>query len=237
MALVTGLQSGLSSGLLVGLNPSAAAAALPVPSILTENASTTDAASVSTGSISPIADQPLYAYVAHVRGAGTIATPTCSGNGLTWTQVATVTHASATIRRITVFEASSAAPTAGAVTFDFGGQTQDSFVWGVIQFADAATAAFTVQSKTAATNSVTSLTATLDVAAAASSAVLAFAMTRDTPAQVITVDPQFTELAERAVATNPARVESSWARGETSCTPSWAAADNGAVIIVEVKAA
>jgi hypothetical protein len=209
----------------------------PAPTVLTENASTTDGTSIATASISPVAGQPIYAAVASVRALGSVATPTCTGCGLTWTQVATITNLSTTLRRVTIFEAIGT-PSAGALTFDFGGQTQDAFVWAVIQVAETKSSGFTRQSKTAAANAITSLTATFDAALEhRNNLCLGFVLTNDNPVQAIDHDADFTELTDRTITTNAVRLGTQWARNQTSCTPTWASATQAALVIVEVKAA
>lgn len=59
--------------------------------------------------------------------------PTASGNGQTWTVVASVVFdtTSSSRRRVTVFRCIAASPSAGALTFDQGGQLQTSWEWNI----------------------------------------------------------------------------------------------------------
>lgn len=54
--------------------------------------------------------------------------PTATGNGLTWVVVNSIVYdtTSSSRKRVTLFRALGASPTAGATTVDFGGQTQTS---------------------------------------------------------------------------------------------------------------
>ena len=82
---------------------------------LTSAISDTDATSTTTASITPTANALVLLY-AFSNKATTPDTPTATGNGLTWVQVATVTVGT---HRITCFRAMGASPSAGAVTIDW----------------------------------------------------------------------------------------------------------------------
>jgi hypothetical protein len=88
--------------------------------------------SQATASITPTADCLVVAAVQ--SSLGTIPDqPTASGNGLTYTAIESFLL-NGDARRITVFEAMGAAPSAGAITFDWGAEDQTSAVWAVLQF-------------------------------------------------------------------------------------------------------
>lgn len=103
---------------------------------LTSGHSEAAASSLVTASISPGANRLVLATLINYRGAGSPATPTASGNGLTYVQVGSINYTPiATPRgRITCFRAMGASPSAGAVTFDLGGQSQDDFTWFIHEF-------------------------------------------------------------------------------------------------------
>ena len=89
-------------------------------------ATTTDAASFSTGSYTPAADRILIATVQNTKASSPSAVNTFTGNGLTWNLIQTVVD-NANIRRMTQFWAvTGTSPTTGAATADFGGVTQTS---------------------------------------------------------------------------------------------------------------
>ncbi|MFF6951822.1 hypothetical protein ACFZAD_24585 [Streptomyces iakyrus] len=99
---------------------------------LTTDGSNIDAATYMTASISPTADSLLLAWVYTIAGSAPNI-PTVSGNGLTWTQVATVIDSN-NLRRLTLFRAMGTSPSTGEVTFNFGGQTQAGCVWSVVKY-------------------------------------------------------------------------------------------------------
>lgn len=206
------------------------------PTVLVEASTTSAATSFATASISPLANQPVFAAITHLRALGSIATPTASGNGLTWTQVDTIDISAA--RRLTVFKAAGiASPSAGAVTFDFAGQSQDAAVWAVVQFAGAEPSADpVVQFKRFTPAAGTSFTNTLTSTITAGNANLTFVMHRAVGG-VITPDSDFAELTDKQSGASQTRLESQWALDQTSCTPSWTGSDSHTAISVEVRAA
>lgn len=98
--------------------------------------STTAASSYATGaSFTPTANALCLCGVVNSK-ASAPDTPTVSGNGLTWVQIATVTFnsiASPTVRA-TLFRALGASPSNGATTADFGGVNQTGGHIFVCQF-------------------------------------------------------------------------------------------------------
>lgn len=104
---------------------------------LTSDGTATDANSYATASISPTAGRVVVATFLQRHGTATPNEPTASGNGLTYTlrgtQTRTVTGT--IVIRISVFTAPASSPSAGAITFDCGGQTQQEAVWAVTEFA------------------------------------------------------------------------------------------------------
>lgn len=104
---------------------------------LAHNASTTNATSYTTASITPGANALiLAAIVQHTTTVTPPTTPTLSGNGLTWVQVNTETYGTVATPhiRVTVFRAMGASPTAGAVTISCGADTQNNCAWSIDQF-------------------------------------------------------------------------------------------------------
>lgn len=79
------------------------------------------AASYSTASYTPPSGVQTYAVVRSLVSTGTANQPTLTGNGLTWTNIAT--HASG-VYRITLCAASLDTPSADTLDADFGGQNQ-----------------------------------------------------------------------------------------------------------------
>lgn len=115
-------------------NPGGGAAAVVrddiVVSVLTQGGGVIST-SQATASVSPTADCLVVAAVEAALTA--TAEPTATGNGLTYTSIESIVL-NGSARRITVFEAMGAAPSAGAITFDWGAQDQSSASWVVLQF-------------------------------------------------------------------------------------------------------
>lgn len=88
-----------------------------------------------TGSIAPGANRLALAFVAHLTADGSPAnTPTLQGAGLTWVEVASLTHPANPGRRLTCFRAMAPAPAQGAITIAFGGQPQLRCGWSVFEY-------------------------------------------------------------------------------------------------------
>lgn len=99
--------------------------------------SDTAATSFTTASISPGANRLLLCAVQSRRGDSIQPLPpTVSGCGLTWVQVISVDYDTSvpTMKTITVFRAMGSSPTAGSVTFDFGGVSQTNANWIIDEF-------------------------------------------------------------------------------------------------------
>lgn len=98
---------------------------------LVNNDSATDATSYATASITPTASALVIAFLHSTKASNADAVSSVTGNGLTWVQVATFTFGTDDSNRISCFRAQGSAPTAGAVTFDFGAATQTSASWSI----------------------------------------------------------------------------------------------------------
>jgi len=103
---------------------------------LTSGTNTTDATSFQTANITPTANRLVLLAVLSTIASTTPNTPTASGNGLTYVEIANITfHTIASPwSRLTIFRAMGASPTTGRITMDFGGQTQGSCNWSVAEF-------------------------------------------------------------------------------------------------------
>ncbi|HET7128936.1 MAG TPA: hypothetical protein VFJ93_07670 [Gaiellaceae bacterium] len=82
------------------------------------------ATSYNTASLSVTSGRLYLLTVRNNSGAGTAATPTVSGAGQTWTQVRTHNDAANSSRRTTLFRCIASSTTSGALTIDFGAQSQ-----------------------------------------------------------------------------------------------------------------
>lgn len=206
---------------------------LPTPAVLTENASTVDGLQFVTASVTPAANRPVYIGIAHVGTTATLPS-SVTGCGLTWNLVQSAPFLGSGIRRLNVYEAIGAAPSAGAITIDFG-SSQSSCVWSVISVPNAATSSPTAQSKQGSANSATSFASTFAGALEhANNVHLGFAALASNID--IVPDANSAELSDRAPAeAGICRLAAHWARGQITMTPTFALA-NVAMISVEVKA-
>jgi hypothetical protein len=101
---------------------------------LVTSGSNADVASYETTSYTPVGNRLILATIQSRPNnlALTPATPTMTGNGLTWVQVATKLDDSGD-HRVTMFRAMVASPTEGTATIDFGGQLQEFCMWSIIE--------------------------------------------------------------------------------------------------------
>lgn len=209
-------------------------------SVLTSNSSTTDGTSIVTASISPAANALIVAVVG--TAAATTAAPTASGGGMTTWDSVLSTNFVTTTRRLTYFRALQAGPSSGTLTFDFGGVTQTSFAWAVLQFTGVNTsgsngAGAIVQSPAGTTGGggITTLTKTLSAFEHANNVHL-YLGAMDTNGSH-TADAQFAELSDNAIATGAITVWSAWALAELSADPTFTASTSGAIMYnLEIKA-
>ena len=197
---------------------------------------TTNATSFATASITPTANRLVLAWVtSRVAAAGI---PTASGNGLTWVQVATIADGSGGIR-LTVFRAMGASPSAGAVTFDFGGVSQTSCCWSIAEYGSVDTSGTNgiwavVQSVTKTTAAGTSDTNTLAALENAKNVHVCGNAIMANEAQ--TPDADFAELGDANAASNAIGLETQWAANQLPCTVTWTTSAANVMISIEVKA-
>ena len=102
---------------------------------LTTDGSSTPASSFATASIAPTASRLILIFVSS-EVAGNPNTPTVTGAGLTFTTVLSYRSVSKDTKRITILRALSQSPSTGALTIDFGGQSQSICQWSVAEFAN-----------------------------------------------------------------------------------------------------
>lgn len=208
--------------------------------LLTANSDTTDLSSYASASITPTANALILAAVTN-RGAGSEETPTASGNGLTWVEVASAVEGTGV--RTTVFRAMGASPSAGAVTFAFGA-TQTACVWSICEFAGVDTSGTdgsgaVVQSAIANATAATAGTADFtnpfgDAVNNATYSAIAHVDTTNT-----LVDTGFTELSDTLVATPTNTLQVMWLLGEDQTpAPTWTSSPSEfAQVAIEIKAA
>lgn len=141
------------------------------------NFTATGATSFSTASWTPPSNELILAcFYSRTGITADPNVPTCSGNGLTWVQVATIVFdtTSSSRRRLTIFRAMGSSPSNGATTFDCGGQTQTGAIWNIDSFSGIDTggtngSAAVVQSATNKDETLSATTLTVTLAAFGSS--------------------------------------------------------------------
>ena len=204
---------------------------------LTSGTNTTDATSFTTASITPTANQLVIATV--VNTAATAGTPTLSGNGLTWVQIDTQLVAASGVRT-TMFRTMGASPSSGAVTIDFGADTQTGCAWAIDAFAGIDTSGTNgsgavVQSAKGAVDA-TSITVTLAAFGSTDNGA-AFGMGRGR-AEASTFDTGWTEIVDTTYSTPNTAIETQWrADNDTTAGASWVTSGKAAGIAIEIKAA
>lgn len=210
-------------------------------STLTVFADDTDRTSYSTGSISPTAGKVLLAFVQSTIASGTGPNiPSVSGNGLTWTQIATIQETTNNTSRITVFRALATSPSAGAVTADFSGQTQTTCGMIIHQISGASTSGSNaanaiVQSATAQVSGTnTGISATLAAFGSVNNATMGFIAINRSAA--ITVGSGFADANTTGGGATTLQSEFR-ADNDTSVDATWGSAVTvGMIIAVEIRA-
>lgn len=95
---------------------------------VTTNQNGVGATSYATASVTPNSNKLELLCVGNQVSSGTPNTPTVTGDGLTWVQVATKLATASGLRRATLFRALGT-PSTGALTIDMAGQTQVRAGW------------------------------------------------------------------------------------------------------------
>lgn len=127
------------------------------------------ATSYTTASFTPDANQLVLACIANQVTSGGANIPTLTGNGLTWVQVATRADTETGNRRVTLYRALGASPSAGTLVIDMAGQTQIRSGWSISEFSGIETSGINgshailqaTSSDTADTGATTGISATL----------------------------------------------------------------------------
>lgn len=159
-----------------------------------------DKSSFTTASYTPNANRLILAclYINETTGGGTPPVPTLSGNGLTWTLVATSTTGTV---RACIFRAVGSAPSIGALTIDFAGNTENDLQWIIEEFTDINIggtngANAIVQSATNTASNPSSLTVTLGAFSNAINPTFGLVCSRNGPGPLTTPGDGFTEITE-----------------------------------------
>lgn len=205
-------------------------------------ADTSNLSSYATGAYAPTGNSLVIAAVLNSKGS-LPDTPTFSGNGLTWAQIATVAFntIAAARTRVTLFRAMGASPSSGAGTADFGGVSQTGCAISVFEFGGVDTSGTNgsgavAQSATNNGDAVSSLTVTLAAFGSGNGAAAAFGTSNNLATNP---DTGWTEIHDLTYATPGRSLETQWrADNDTSAvgTPSAGTPDMGGIAI-EIKAA
>jgi hypothetical protein len=208
---------------------------------LTSARATNAAAGYTTDPFTPTANRLVLAFVMSRRaGGGGAATPTAQGNGLTWTPVASVAMNGSPDRRLTCLRAFGAAPTTGALSFDFGGETQSLCAWSVFEYdgieTSGAGVGAVVQQKQASGAGTTLAIPVAPLIDAASIVVGGITLQDSRP---ITPGAGFAEIDERQFGAPPGTgtLQTQDRTGAPSAEWSWTGSDSAAAIALEIKPA
>ena len=209
--------------------------------LLTSGSSATDDTAYLTDSILPTANRLIIAAAASRVSTSPPEICTLSGTGLTWVEAGTVTGTGASTRRITLFRSMGAAPSSGALTIDFAGNTQIGCAWSVVEFAGIDTSGTNgsgavVQTATNNVAAATSLTVTLAAFSSADNATYGSFFCGTNEDQ--TVGTGFSELHDLGTTAEPLRVFTEWLAGnDTTVDESSATSTGRGGVAIEIKAA
>lgn len=201
---------------------------------LTHGGTLTQATSYNTNSITPSANNLIILSVESLFSSGTPNTPTVTGASMTWVQVATsvLNHT-----RITVFRSMSSSPGSGALTIDFGGQTQHDINYSIDSISGCDTSGSNgsgaiVQSPT---NTSTATSGSLGMANLQNPNNLVYgALGLEAGGLIISPGSGWTQLFSNANGSSSA--ETQYAINKTSITWTWGGtSQNFAAIGVEIK--
>lgn len=171
--------------------------------LLTSGANSTDANSFATASVSPGASRLVDVSVLVTQSGAVPGTPTLSGNGLTYVQVATTPYDTVVTSRarLTRFRALGATPSAGVITIDLGGVTHTGCAWVVMEYDGIDTggthgSAAVVQSAVAAADAVAQIAPVLGSFSNVSNWTSIAAAVDNNTALILSPEAGYTERAE-----------------------------------------
>lgn len=211
---------------------------------LTSTGVTTNSTAYTTASISPTSKALILVGVAQSQGSSattTVATPSLSGLGLTWTQVASKQLAGPTVTRptrVTVFRALSASTVgSGALTINTT-VAQSGCGWSIAEFANVASSGTNgsgavVQS--ASTHSTSATTFTINLAGFASTRNAAYGLTCINTTSDITVGTGFAQIHEHSWLTPDKHFLSEWKLNDNTVDFSAAANKQWIGIALEIR--
>lgn len=195
------------------------------------------ATSFNTASITPSANKLILLSVASRVSGGGNNTPSASGNGITWEVVQSVQEAGSW-NRITILRSMGSAPTTGAITISFAGQTQVNAIWSVSEYGNVDTsgsngAGAIVQNATNTGVAATTLSVTLGAFADTDNATYGAIVSE--VAGAINNGTGFTEIHDANTTDNS--LETEWrVDNDTSVDWSWGSGARVGGIAIEIDA-
>lgn len=233
MALVHEWRHSLRHGLLHSLDydggggaPPPPVRGTPAPTLLELLGSTVNGTVFTTSALAP--DDAAFIII-DVVATTAAETPTVAGLGVVWTPI---TVAAVGVRRVCRFAAYGPF-TDGTITFTYG-STQASCEWGITQWLDIDTTDAEVQTVTATDNTGAATTLTSTLAAFEHASNCNYTVVVLSTAATVTHDADFTELGDDNETGNVVTMALMWAPNQTTCTPTFAAA-NCIMISSEIK--
>lgn len=209
-----------------------------VCSSLTSGSDTADATSFNTASITPTANVLQLLAVTSRTATADIVVPTASGNSLTWVEVDRA-PVSGNNRSVTVFRSMGASPASGAVNVSFGGQTQTSAIWSVVECSGVDTSGTNgsgavVQFANQDPVSATSYTNTLSAFGSSNNAGYGAAM--HIANEATTPGASWTELHDVAIAENTYAFHTQYKINDNVVNASWSSNVGNQNVVLEIKA-
>lgn len=210
---------------------------------LTANDSATDATSYNTASITPSADNLVILTVTSHIASGPPVEPTATGNGLTWVSMNTNTTNHSSTRRTTQFRAMGASPSTGAITIDFGAETQLAVIWAVDQCSGVDTSgtngsgAIVQVGDSTGTGFATSQTITLSAFGSADNA--AYGYMQHGTNEATTFGSGFAELSDNNLSDGGLLfgAQTQWVLNDNTVDWTWATSSRMQGVATEIKAA
>ena len=198
--------------------------------LLTSSTDSTDGTSVSTGAISPASGSEVYAFLSACKTGGIATTPTCSGAGLSWELVTTtaVGGGSGDDQHLYCFHGTGT-PSSGALTFDFGAETIESFAWTVVQ-AENSAGTGNVATGTATANSISATPGAIQNG----SVHIVYIGERGT-STLWTPDPSFVSLATTTISSYNQGTLTQWSENATATIDAPAPTNGVGWISIEIK--
>ena len=210
--------------------------------LLTADQDNSNSTSYATASITPTGNQLGLLAVLNTTGSGA-GTPTVSGNGLTYVEIANVTFndIAGGASRLTIFRTMDASPSTGVATIDFGAATQSGCCWSFREFDGVDTggtngSAAVVQSVTNRVDGNTSLTVTLAAFGSASNATYG-AFGNDIASDTFTQGTGFTTLDTEGHNFPPETLFTEWRNDNDTTVDASASSGDMGGIGIEIKAA